>query len=92
LLPRFDRVLLTRFLNNPRAVAPSALEETVRRVVQESGGRPCEISVHPEPAAAWAAAWAAASPDDLICVAGSFFLAGELRGAIRQQVAPAEVG
>jgi dihydrofolate synthase/folylpolyglutamate synthase len=91
LLPRFDRVLLTRFLNNPRAVAPSALEETVRRVVQESGGRPCEISVHPEPAAAWAAAWAAASPDDLICVAGSFFLAGELRGAIREEVAPAQV-
>jgi dihydrofolate synthase / folylpolyglutamate synthase len=72
LAPHFDRVFLTRFADNPRAVPPERLRELWRA----ASGAPAELA--PTPAAAWQAAQAAAGPDDLIVIAGSVFLAGEL--------------
>ncbi len=70
--PHFDRVFLTRFTDNPRAVPPERLRELWRA----ASDAPAEVA--PTPAAAWQAAQAAAGPDDLIVIAGSVFLAGEL--------------
>jgi folylpolyglutamate synthase/dihydropteroate synthase len=39
----------------------------------------------PDSPAAWRRVAAMAAEDDLICVTGSFFLAGELRGLVAQQ-------
>jgi len=77
LVGEFDQVLLTRYLNNPRAVPP---EELGALVAELTGRQPhlCET-----PAQAWEQARAAAEPDDLICVTGSFFLAAEVRQLIR---------
>jgi dihydrofolate synthase/folylpolyglutamate synthase len=73
LAPDFAHAFFTRYTTNPRAVPPEQLAEAWRA----AGGGPA--TALPTPAAAWAAARGAAGPDDLICVTGSVFLAGELR-------------
>jgi dihydrofolate synthase/folylpolyglutamate synthase len=73
LLGHFDEILLTRYRDNPRAVPP----EDLQAAAAEIDGR--QWPVYPDPAAAWEAARRLASPDDLIAVAGSFFLAAEIR-------------
>jgi dihydrofolate synthase/folylpolyglutamate synthase len=72
LAPHFAHAFLTGF-SSPRAVPPDRLAE----LFAQDGRLP--VSVHPDPRAAWQAARAAATPDDLVCVTGSVFLAGELR-------------
>jgi dihydrofolate synthase/folylpolyglutamate synthase len=72
LAPHFDRIILTRFTENPRAVPPERLLEILR------AGSDVSAELAPTPAAAWRAALAAAGRDDLIVAAGSVFLAGEL--------------
>lgn len=73
--PRFEHVHLTSFRNSPRCADPAPLAELLR-----GAGVPC--TVHPSASAALAAARQAARPDDLICVTGSVFLAGELRAEL----------
>jgi dihydrofolate synthase/folylpolyglutamate synthase len=73
LTPPFDHVYLTRYSHSPRAVPVERLAE----ILQQQSPAPytlCETPLH-----AWRAARAAAGPDDLICITGSVFLAGELR-------------
>ncbi|MHC4403401.1 MAG: bifunctional folylpolyglutamate synthase/dihydrofolate synthase [Planctomycetota bacterium] len=83
-LGRFDHVVFTRYLNNPRAVPPQRLARAAERL---SGQR---HEVFRDPAAAWDRARQLASPDDLVCVAGSFFIAAELRERIRASTVGAE--
>jgi dihydrofolate synthase / folylpolyglutamate synthase len=73
LVPHFDRLILTRYENNPRGVPPDELAACVRRM----SDAPLEIC--PNPATAWHAARDLATEDDLICVTGSFFIAAEMR-------------
>ena len=76
LAPHFAQVFVTRFQSSSRSVPPEQLVECFRR----EGNVP--VAQCPTPADAWHAARQAASADDLICVAGSVFLAGELRPLI----------
>jgi dihydrofolate synthase/folylpolyglutamate synthase len=71
--PHFDAAYLTRYTNNPRAVAP----EELARLWSAACSVPEET--YATPAEAIAAARAAAGPGDLVCVTGSVFLAGEVR-------------
>ena len=73
LAPHFQHVYLTRYGSSPRSAAPEHLLELFRR---EHGPA---ASVYMTAAEAWHAAWMEAGPDDLLCVTGSVFLAGELR-------------
>lgn len=95
LLPRFDRVVLTRFLNNPRAVEPEELLQMARTMqveVRDQGSQSALIETQPTPLEAWQRAQKLAGEDDLICVTGSFFLAAELRPAmVETPVAPVGV-
>jgi len=73
LAPHFAHAFLTAYLGGARSTPPAELA----RLLRAAGGPPateCDA-----PAAAWAAARRAAGPDDLICITGSVFLAGELR-------------
>jgi dihydrofolate synthase/folylpolyglutamate synthase len=72
LAPTFTHVFLTRY-DNARSAAPHDLAERLRRCADT----PCTLC--PTAAEAWQAALAFAGPDDLICVTGSVFLAGQLR-------------
>ena len=76
LLPSFDTVVLTQYQNNPRAVPINDLHQMARKI--------CHHSVHlaEDPTTAWHIATRLSSNEDLICVTGSFFIAGEMREAI----------
>lgn len=76
LLPHFDTVILTRYLDNPRGV----LLEELDRLVSSMTTRVSHLA--PTPDAAWSLAKRLATTDDLIVVTGSFFLVAELRSTI----------
>ena len=82
LLPRFDTIILTQYLNNPRAVPPQSLQ----RLIQSVSDTPCHVAS--TPAKAWQIAQAVSTPQDLICVTGSFFIAAEMRELILRDKLP----
>ncbi|HVA50491.1 MAG TPA: folylpolyglutamate synthase/dihydrofolate synthase family protein [Pirellulales bacterium] len=73
LLPDFDRVILTRYQNNPRGVPPEELAALARGISE------VPVQVCADPSAAWQAAREQAGEEDLVCVTGSFFIAAEMR-------------
>ena len=84
LLPCFETIVATRYVENPRAVAP----EEVAAAVFEIDGRMARTAS--EPAEALAVARSETPGDGLICVTGSLFLAAETRALLlRHEPAPA---
>jgi len=79
----FDHFHLTKYGHNPRCVPPEKLAELLANV---SPGKP--FSLHPTAIEAWIAARAATTPDGLVCVTGSVFLAGELQATVRSESHP----
>jgi dihydrofolate synthase / folylpolyglutamate synthase len=77
LASHFDHFYLTRYGNNPRGGPPEKLAEILRDI---SG---VTHSIHASAMEAWQAARSAAGVNDLVCVTGSVFLAGELQAAVR---------
>jgi dihydrofolate synthase/folylpolyglutamate synthase len=73
LAPHFAHAFLTRYAGSSRGVPAEELAALLRR----SADLP--HTVCPTALDAWRAARERAGPDDLICVTGSVFLAGELR-------------
>jgi dihydrofolate synthase/folylpolyglutamate synthase len=76
ILPHFNEVIFTRFVNNPRGVPA---EELVRLAAPLAPN----CTVRGDPAAAWDAALRLVGPDDLLCITGSFFLAAEMRAQMK---------
>ena len=70
---RCDRLILTRYEKNPRSAAP----EDLACIAAELGFADVEIAA--TPSNAWRAARAGLAESDLLCVTGSFFIAGEIR-------------
>jgi len=73
----FDHFHLTKYSNNPRSVAPEKLALVMAEVAQGKS-----FDVYPTAREAWLAARSRAVAEDLLCITGSVFLAGELRAAI----------
>ena len=73
LLPRFQKVILTQYQNNPRAVPVEQLAELTKRLSDT------EFTVCYHPRHAWNHAKQGLGPQDLLCVTGSFFIAAEMR-------------
>jgi len=76
LLPKFDTVILTQYLGNPRALPVTEL----LRVCRSVSDRPVHWTS--QPSQAWKLAQRLAEPADLICVTGSFFIAAEVRSMV----------
>ncbi|MDR3633953.1 MAG: bifunctional folylpolyglutamate synthase/dihydrofolate synthase [Isosphaeraceae bacterium] len=76
LLPQFDKVIATRYLENPRSVAPEEVVDAVR----ELNGP--EAWLAPGPSEALELARRLTRVDGLICVTGSLFLAAEARAVL----------
>jgi dihydrofolate synthase/folylpolyglutamate synthase len=74
----FDQFHLTRYGHNPRCVPPENLATILAVLAPEKS-----ISVYRAAPEAWRAARSATGPDDVICVTGSMFLAGELTPLVR---------
>jgi dihydrofolate synthase/folylpolyglutamate synthase len=77
--PHFQHVWLARYTNNPRSTDPEQLAGWLRQVSD------VPATVAATATAAWQQALAAAGPDDLICLTGSIFLAGEMRPVVLGQ-------
>jgi len=73
LLGAFDEVIVTCYLDNPRAVPAGESAAVARRLGDH------EVTVCDRPADALSEAKRRAGPADLICITGSFFLAAEIR-------------
>jgi len=84
LLPCFQRVILTAFQDNPRAVPVAMLREIVSTELRKKDAPQAHVEVleAPLPTDAWRQAKALARSNELICVTGSFFIAAELRAEI----------
>jgi dihydrofolate synthase/folylpolyglutamate synthase len=74
LVPHFDRVVVTQYQENPRAVAVDVLAKLAREAI---GDR--EVAIHADPRMAWEHVCRSAEPGELVCIAGSFYLAAEMR-------------
>lgn len=70
LLPLTDSVIVTK-ADNPRATETTVLKEA-------AGALGYDVEVQPDITAAVTAAWRQARAEDLICVAGSLYIAGDL--------------
>ncbi|MCA9079863.1 MAG: bifunctional folylpolyglutamate synthase/dihydrofolate synthase [Planctomycetaceae bacterium] len=68
-----DELIVTRYCNNPRAVAPEDLATMARPLAS------IPISIVADPESALQACLTTADPDDLIVCTGSLFLAAEIR-------------
>ncbi|HZZ28009.1 MAG TPA: folylpolyglutamate synthase/dihydrofolate synthase family protein [Pirellulales bacterium] len=79
LLPHFEAVILTRYLNNPRAVDLSELESLTAEL------SPIPRFICANPAAAWQQARKLATAESLVCATGSFYLAAEMRAEITKK-------
>jgi dihydrofolate synthase/folylpolyglutamate synthase len=73
LAPHFTHAFLTRHEVTARAVPP----ETLASLLRSQSDLPCTLC--PTPVLAWELASTLAGPDDLICITGSVYLAGDLR-------------
>ncbi len=76
LLPIFDEVIATRYVENPRSVPPETIETAVFMLTGQG------IRTAADPAKALALARRLTAPDGLICVTGSLFLAAEARAIV----------
>ena len=85
LLPRFDEVIVTRYSHNPRFVEPVKLAGVAARIQPTVAITVCE-----NVESAWRGLRAKLAITDLGCVAGSSFLAGEIR-SLAEQTPPLEV-
>ncbi len=80
-LPRFESVILTRYVDNPRGVPPERLLELIDKLRAELSQLP-NLFTADSPVTAWQKYQAIATPDQLVCITGSFFLAAEMRAII----------
>lgn len=72
-----DRVVLTQFANNPRAVSVQRLSQIASQLSLQFPH--VKIDTHDDSIQALIELKNRANPDELICATGSFFLASELR-------------
>lgn len=76
LVPWFHQVFLTSFPNSSRSIQPEQLRDMVSLPLQQ------KVEVVPDPREAWARAKNRMNAEDLLCITGSVFLAGEMRPII----------
>jgi dihydrofolate synthase / folylpolyglutamate synthase len=84
LVLHFDRIIVTQYQENPRAVPAN---ELLKIVGQITTGKPMETVLCPTPDAAWRFATESCVPGECVCIAGSFYLAAELRPLIQTAAA-----
>ena len=77
LLPAFDEIIVTRYWQNPRGLPA----ESLAAMAAELSTRPVRVCA--DAAAAWQLASELAGREHLLCIAGSFFIAAEIRAAMR---------
>ena len=83
LVPHFDRVIVTQYQDNPRAVATEKLGKIVQAELVRQKLVDRTVIECPMPVDAWQLARKGARVDQLVCITGSFFVVAELRSVLR---------
>jgi dihydrofolate synthase/folylpolyglutamate synthase len=99
-VPHFERIVVTQYQENPRAVPVKELFETVTKAFQgtltpahsqkereSAAGRSIDIVMRRTPKEALQLAIETALAGELVCIAGSFYLAAEMRPLVQAAVA-----
>ncbi|MFO1044124.1 MAG: folylpolyglutamate synthase/dihydrofolate synthase family protein [Planctomycetaceae bacterium] len=86
MIPAFDTVILTRYLDNPRSVPVEELQSMIHAISNR------QVHTADTPTGAWQIARKLAKPTDLIAITGSFFLVAELRDLVIEQAEANAVG
>jgi dihydrofolate synthase/folylpolyglutamate synthase len=81
LLPSCESIILTQYIDNPRAVPPAELQRMIEPMLSSTNHFP-DITVCDTPEAAWQRCQSIVTPEHLVCVTGSFFLAAEMRSLV----------
>ena len=84
IVPYFDQVVFTRYQINPRGVPADQLLEIAQQVC-EPAIVASRCTVAHLPVDAWQHVRSSADASDLICIAGSFFIAAEMRAVATQR-------
>lgn len=79
LAPCFQRIVVTEYHDNPRAVPTEKLAALVREELAKQNRTATVVIERSLSSEAWQAARQLTKADELICVTGSFFIAAELR-------------
>ncbi len=84
IIPLFDRVIFTKYKNNPRGLSVAKLRNIAAPIIDawNAKGKTISVETNEDPVEAWRLA--ATQPDEkqFICVAGSAFLIAEVRPAV----------
>jgi dihydrofolate synthase/folylpolyglutamate synthase len=89
LLPEFDEVILTQFTSNPRGMPVAELTALAQDACQALSLSTLPLHPASGPRVAWEKWQSLATPDSLLCIAGSFFLAAELTPMLPRSQHPA---
>jgi len=81
LLPAFDEIIFTRYYSNPRGVPPEELAGIANELDANRDYQVCTDARE-----AWQFARTRVGVQDLVCIAGSFFIAAEMRAVIEASV------
>ncbi len=84
LLPLFDEIVFTRFVENPRARNPQTMWKAAQKLLVGAQSIP-QMTIQPDPQLAWQMVRSDLRAADLLCVAGSAFLVAEVRPLMRTQ-------
>ena len=81
IVPLFDRVIFTKYKNNPRGLSVAKLVKLAEPVIADcqAAGKTIRVETNEEPVGAWKSAIAVPDEQNFICVAGSAFLIAEVR-------------
>ena len=84
IIPLFDRVIFTKYKNNPRGLSIAKLIKLAEPVVSgcRANGKTIAVETNEDPVSAWESAVARPHEQNFICVAGSAFLIAEVRPTV----------
>jgi dihydrofolate synthase/folylpolyglutamate synthase len=77
LAPHFERFVVTQYQENPRAVSAESLADHLHRATSRLTAP--TVTIRPIPTDAWKYVSQSTIPGELVSIAGSFFLAAEMR-------------
>jgi dihydrofolate synthase/folylpolyglutamate synthase len=84
----FERFIVTRYQENPRALATTKLAQIVRGQLGKINSQ-AQVTPMDTPQEAWRYVMQTTISGERVCVAGSFFLAAEMRRLVLAHAAPA---
>jgi len=84
IIPLFDRVIFTKYKNNPRGLSVSKLMKLAEPVIADclAKGKTIGVETDEDPVSAWSNSISEPHEQKFICVAGSAFLIAEVRPAV----------